>query len=1062
MKNHLRNEGCCEGRNGCSMGRRDFVKTAGAVAAAWVGRPPLLAVAGPFEGTDTIDHFVPVDKKLRPEWVKSLFAKGDRTWYEGDDLKTIGMPVGGICAGQVYLTGDGRLVYWDIFNQNTNSGFGQVNYKVGREPTEMVVQVRKFVSSPLIEHGAAVQVTWEGNTVTRPLDRKHFPGVRFCGEYPIAHVRYDQSDLPIQITLEAFSPFIPLNASDSALPATILNYTIKNRRDEPVKVALASWLENGVLHYGRTLFANAATRVNRVEKSNGVTRVFQTLKVRERALQPRPPKVLADFEGDDYGDWKVSGDAFGTGPARGTLDRQQAVSGFRGKGLVNTYLGGNDQKHGKLVSPPFTLDRPFLSFLVGGGSHEGKTCINLLVDGKVVLTTTGANNERLRPCNWDVRPWKDQQAVLEIIDEESGPWGHINVDQIELRDTPMHEGIADLRRQPDYGSMAISVLGGDDTYASAGLPAEDKAAGLLGSPSDSPPALAEVPLEDRLCGGVGSRFTLGPGEEKTITVVVSWHMPNMYRRDELVKNRYAETFAHAGAVADYVAGNFDRLTQLTRLWHATYYDSTLPHWLLDRLHSTMANLASTTCQWWGNGRFWAYEGCGCCHGTCGHVWNYAHGLARLFPELERSVREMQDFRPGVGMIAETGEIRFRGEGWGRWAGDSQGGYILKAYREHQMSPDGAFLERNWEQIKKALQFLIDQDGNADGLIEGEQHQTYDQEYFGANTMVGSLYLGALRAGEEMALEMNDPSFAQTCRRIFEAGQENSVKRLFNGEYYIQDVDLKKHPDWQYADGCLADQMFGQGWAHQVQLGYLYPRETVVSSLQSIWKYCWAPDVGPQNEHHPPARWFAYPGEAGLFTCTWPKSRHLGPKSTRYRNEIWTGIEYQVASHMAYEGMLTEALAICRAVHDRYHPAKHNPFNEIECGDHYARALASWGVLLALAGFEYHGPKKHIGWAPRLTPDDFRCVFTAADSWGTIAQQRGNNRQVNRINVAWGTLHWQSMALEVPEGKRVRRVLLDGRPITEYEQRGERVTINVPGGASLEAKKALEVVLELTG
>ncbi len=118
---------------------------------------------------------------------------------------------------------------------------------------------------------------------------------------------------------------------------------------------------------------------------------------------------------------------------------------------------------------------------------------------------------------------------------------------------------------------------------------------------------------------------------------------------------------------------------------------------------------------------------------------------------------------------------------------------------------------------------------------------------------------------------------------------------------------------------------------------------------------------------------AYPGEAGLFTCTWPKSRHLGPESVLYRDEIWTGIEYQVAGNMAWDGMITEALAICRGVHDRYHPAKHNPWNEIECGDHYARGMASWGVLIGLSGFEYHGPKQHIGFAPRITPDQFRCT-----------------------------------------------------------------------------------------
>jgi hypothetical protein len=441
------------------------------------------------------------------------------------------------------------------------------------------------------------------------------------------------------------------------------------------------------------------------------------------------------------------------------------------------------------------------------------------------------------------------------------------------------------------------------------------------------------------------------------------------------------------------------------------------------------------------------------------VWNYAHAVARLFPELERSAREMQDFAPGVGFIEETGEIRFRGEGWGIWAGDSQGGYILKAYREHQMSPNGEFLKRNWKQIRKAVEFLIGEDANADGLIEGRQHQTYDQDYYGANAFVGALYLGALRAAEEMARTVGDPNFATRCRKIFEAGRENSVGRLFNGEYFIQDVDLEEHPKWQYADGCLADQMFGQGWAHQVGLGYLYPEETVRKALESVWKYCWAPDVKLQNEAHKPARWFAFPGEAGLFTCTWPKSQHLGPESTRYRNEVWTGIEYQVANHMAYEGMLTEALAICRAVHDRYHPSKRNPFNEIECGDHYARAMASWGVLLGLAGMEYDGVQKHFGVAPRITPEDFSVVFTAAEGWGTVRQQRQGDRQTNSIEVKWGTLPLATVTLAVPPGNEATEITVDGRTDGfTWRREDERIVIRFATERRLEAGQQLHVAV----
>ena len=163
--------------------------------------------------------------------------------------------------------------------------------------------------------------------------------------------------------------------------------------------------------------------------------------------------------------------------------------------------------------------------------------------------------------------------------------------------------------------------------------------------------------------------------------------------------------------------------------------------------------------------------------------------------------------------------------------------------------------------------------------------------------------------------------ANSATQIFEAGRKNSVERLFNGEYFNQEVDLEKHPDWQYADGCLADQMFGQGWAHQVGLGYVYPKNTRSQDAGIHLEILLGTRRQTAERAHAPERWFAYPGEAGLLTCTWPKSKHLGPKSTRYRNEVWTGIEYQVANHMAFEGMFTEALAICRAIHDRYHPSK---------------------------------------------------------------------------------------------------------------------------------------------
>lgn len=1025
--------GCCR-----SIDRRGFLKITGLGAAAAGSVGPLAVVAGPFEAKDVIDHFVPADKKLRPEWVQALFHRGTRQWYCGSDLKMIAMPIGGITTGQLYLNGEGRLVHWDIFNQHNFSGYGDKNYFAGPP------------HSPL-QQGFAVRASAGGKTWLRTLDRQGFPSLRFCGEYPIAYVEYADKEFPVSVALEAFSPFIPLCAQDSALPVTVMQFTLKNTSGQPVDVTLAGWLENGVARHSEVFFSGM--RENQLSLVPGGAMVLGSARSAPAPEPQRPPRLLADFEQGDYAGWTVEGKAFGTGPAKGTLPGQQKVSGFAGKGLVNTYLGG-DAPQGKLISPPITLDRRFLTFRIGGGNHPGKTCINLVVDGRVVRTATGKNQEALEPHAWDIRDLAGKQARIEIIDAESGPWGHINVDQIELRDTPAAPPPGKLEVQPDFGSMALALIQAPKGYALAAVP-EGPLPQAIFAQSKPADARSEKPFGQSLVGAAAGMARLEPGQESTFIFLVAWHFPHRPERG----NYYARRFKDAGYVVRYVVANFDRLAGHTRLWHDTWYDSTLPRWLLDRLFSTVSTLATGTCQWWANGRFWAWEGVGCCHGTCAHVWNYEHAMARLFPELERSVRIMQDYNPQAGFVEETGAVMFRGEGWKMWAGDSQPGTVLKAYREHQMSADDTFLKSLWPRIRKSMEFMIHQDGDGDGLVEGRQHNTYDIDFYGPNTMVGSLYLAALRAAEEMAREMGDAEFAHRCQQIFERGQKRTLELLWNGEYFVQKVDLKKHPRHQYADGCLSDQLFGQGWAHQVGLGYIYPQDKVRTALQAIWKYNWAPDVGPQNKAHPPQRWFARPGEAGLFTCTWPKSKHLGPESVLYRDEVWTGIEYQVAGHMVWEGMLTEALAICRGVHERYHPSKHNPWNEIECGDHYARAMASYGVFLALCGFEYHGPKGHFGFAPRMTPEDFRAAFTGAQGWGTLSQKRQDNTQTNRLEVKWGSLLLQTLAFQLPKAADPRHlsVQVGNRNIMATHQRQDhRIVLTLAEPVTLQQGQALEV------
>jgi non-lysosomal glucosylceramidase len=694
--------------------------------------------------TSTEKHLVPADKNLSPEYVHRLFERGERAVYTGEELETIGMPVGGIATGQLYLRGDGTLGLWQIFNKQIFSGYGRDNYRTYRP------------DSP-VDSGFAVVLESGDKTVVRPLN-KDFGRVEFAGEYPIGLVRYKAEGFPVEVEMEAFSPFIPLNAKDSALPATIFHVTVKNTSDQVQRVGVLGWLENAVCFDSAR--AVHAVRHSRIVNDKGRTLIVHTAEEtpKEKVQAPRPKIVLADFEGDNYGDWTATGEAFGKGPARGTLPSQQRVSGFLGKGLVNTFLGG-DGPQGTLTSSAFEISRKYINFLIGGGSHAGQTCINLLVDAKVVRTATGKDNEKLEWQFWNIEDLQGKTARIEIVDRHSGGWGHINVDQIELADESSQGNLGPFDKLPDYGSLVLAFA--EEAIAS-------KTTGeIIESTSGWSKQLhatldVTYPATERRSEAMATKaIKLAPRASRTFTFVLAWFFPNHPQGHE-----YDSRFADATRVARYVLDNHDRLAGDTKKWHQTFYeDSTLPRWLLFRLHSTVSTLATGTCQWRRSGRFWAWEGVGCCEGTCTHVWNYAHAAARLFPELERSAREMQDF--GEGFDSTDGLVGFRSNR--SYAADGQCGTVLKAYREHLCSPDDSFLRRNWPRIKRALEFSIKQDGNDDGLIENSQPNTYDIDFEGPNTFVGSLYLAALDAGAEMAREMDDEEFAERCEQIFESG-----------------------------------------------------------------------------------------------------------------------------------------------------------------------------------------------------------------------------------------------------------------------------------------------------
>ena len=1038
--------GSCGGPS-AGVSRREFVTVGGmaALAGRAMGSPLAGMFAGPFAADDEFP--IPADKNLDPAWVRSLYARGEPAWVRGDDLRFIGMPVGGLFAGTVYLGGDGKLWNWDVFNEHHQGC-------VARPPADFrgerlsEGQGANYVDPPEqrspFELGFSLTVDGE----ERMLDRHGWESVSFLGRYPTGTVEYADAAAPVRVVLEAFSPFVPLDVERSSYPATLMRFTLTNTRGEAVDAELAAVFENPVLIHSRAECGAALEAV--VRSMPGFDGVLCTAgKPAGDAGDARPDVLFEDFELGDYGEWTPEGTAFGDKPRR--LDDIAAYQGdlnAEGEHVVNTHDSrqGEDVRQadahtGRLTSPAFVIRRRYINFRIGGGAHEGRTCMNVLVDGEVVRSATGHNANRMHWASFAVTELEGRTARLEIVDAESGPWGNVGVDEIIFSDRAHEE--TELDRLPDFGSFCVAVAGGGRCEGS-------------GRPDGLHRVVKRVRIE--------------PGARTTVSFVVAWHFANLQIPSlPGVRRWYAARWPDALGVAAEVVDNLEELTGLTLLWRDTWHDGSLPRWLLERSIVPMDALATNTCHRFEDGRFWFWEGIGCCHGTCTHVWGYAQAIGRIFPEVERYLREEIDF--GRAFHADTGAIDYRAEFGQHVAHDGQCGCILRAYREHLMSEDRGFLERVWPAVQRAVEFMIAEDGDANGLLEGAQYNTLDADWFGPMGWLSSLYLAAVAAGRAMALEMGDNAFAQRCSQILAAGSENLVGELFNGEYFIHKPD-PDHPEANGTnDGCHIDQLYGQAWAHQVGLGRLVPEKETISALRSLWRYSFAPDIGVYRDWIKPikgGRWYATPGEAGLLMCTFPKGgaeRATGKGQSAwaamYFNECMTGFEYQVAAHMVWEGLVEEGLAVTRAIHDRYSPSRRNPYNEIECSDHYGRAMAAYGVYLAACGWEYDGPRGWMAFSPRVRPEAFGAAFTAAEGWGMIQQVRAGFSQRQAVEVREGVVRLRGLGLEIVDGASVRVALprLNGAGIEHaVSQEGRRVRIEFAREVEIGAGGRLEVVV----
>lgn len=596
-------------------------------------------------------------------------------------------------------------------------------------------------------------------------------------------------------------------------------------------------------------------------------------------------------------------------------------------------------------------------------------------------------------------------------------------------------------------------------------------------------------------GTVAAHCALKPGESVAVTFLIAWHFPvfEHWRKPPngpapTWRNYYATIWKDAWDVACYVGKNLVRLERETKLFRDTLFASTLPSVVLDAVSSQLSILKTPTCLRLEDGTFYGFEGCsntvGCCEGTCTHVWNYAQALPYLFPNLQRSVREAE----WSNSMLDDGFVVFRmplplgtkGKPDFHPAADGQMGTVMQAYREWLIYGDEQWLRATWPKAKRALEFAWKYwDADRDGVMEGMQHNTYDMEFYGPNTMIGSLYLGALRAGEEMARAVGDEDAAAVYRDLFERGSAWTDEHLFNGEYYEQQVNPNAHlswpdnlrrlaeqqgrddkypwPKWQFGKGCLSDQLIGQWYAEMLQLGPLYDRKHIRKTLESIFRYNWRVEL---YDHPCLLRIYALNEEAGLLIGTWPKGGRPG-YAFWYADEVWCGIEYQVASHMIYEGMVEPGLAIVKGVRDRYTGERRNPWDEIECGHHYARSMASYAVMLALAGFRYSAPARRLGFSPRVFANEFRCFFSVGSGWGLYSQRVTKSGWQVSVRVDYGTLALHELEIDarVSRGTVVSARLGPKSVAASWQKRGGGIMVQFADEVKIGTGETLTVMVQ---
>ncbi len=818
-----------------------------------------------------------------------------------------GAALGGIGTGFVEIRADGCFYEWQIFNagpwaQNVRSTTAPP--PPGPEYLRFILRTSKASSEiPAVRRLYLRSDEYEVYSLPFVQDVE---SIDYFAWFPMTGLRYNDSTLPVRVSAQVFSPFVPGHARDSATPGFHVVYTLENTSDEKVDVSLAGFLDNPL--------ASAL-----------------------------PLRRLSN-----------------------TLTQDSGVTSL-------------------LMQTGAESDFP---------SGIGSLCFS--VTGGEPSYIAGAFHEYMLPgyCRW--RTHRVNFMVLSILQEF-----------MATGKLPNSSAAAD----PSFGlptDNVIDTLSGNALSSTverlctdaliARVFSDARAANGPLSDADSRDLLKEVranlvdntgaPRMSWGTGALASSVTLAPRQKTEIRFTLGWYFPHhLTAAGHEMGHMYDNWYKDAGEVNRFLCAEYPRHRAATEAFARTLTDTTCGDPLAFAWSSQLNTLIVNT--WWTrDGGYAVWEGLGCCGLSTTDVdYQGSFPIVALFPELKLSqMKRIIAHQNDLGQVPHNFNHNLDQVDNGFKRVDMNPQFVMMVCRDYLWTGDRDYLAALWPHVVRAMAFTESLDTNGDGLPDRDTGlQTYDAWGMrGTPSYIASLWIGSLRAAIRIAKDSGHPADARRWAALLAKASASYDQLLFNGEYYSLWVDGSNRDEL-----CMTDQISGEWFSHLIGLSTTISRENMYHAIDAIVRHNFSPEFGLHNATAP---------RGGLGLLAMANGQAGG---------VWSGIEFAFASLLMDHGRYEQGVRIVEATHRRYLRAG-QPWNHIECGSHYTRAMSSWATLLAATGFKPDLPQQTFTLAPVLT-GDFRAPWATASGFGTISR----TGKTLAIHCVQGSLNLRVLRLSTP-------------------------------------------------